>query len=63
MAVKNLIGKAVDVKQVTTAQITNYDAATTYKITINGIVVSVVGNTNVNTTASDLQVALEALRT
>lgn len=53
-------GTATAVAQVGTFQITAYDAATTYKITIGGEVVSVVGNTDVNTTASDLQVALEA---
>jgi len=54
------LGTAVAVKQVSTVQITAFDASTTYKITIGTEVVSVVGNTDEDTTASDLQVALEA---
>ena len=43
-----------------TVTVTAFDAATTYKITIGQKTVSVVGDTNVNTTASDLQAALAA---
>jgi len=60
MATIYWLGTADAVKQVATVQITAFDAATTYEITIGDKVVSVIGNTNVNTTASDLQVALEA---
>ena len=60
MANKFWLGTADAVAQVDTVQITAYDATTTYKITIGGVVVSVIGNTDADTTASDLQVALEA---
>ena len=60
MATKVWIGGAIAVAQVTTIQVTAFDAATTYTITIGGIDVSVTGDTDVNTTASNLQVALEA---
>lgn len=46
-------------QQVVTVKITAYDAATTYIITINYKEVQVVGNTDVNTTASDLCTALQ----
>jgi len=60
MATKYWLGVADPVAQVATVQITAFDAATTYRISIGGVIVSVPGNTNANTTASDLQVALEA---
>ena len=61
MATKYWLGTAVGVAQVDTVQITADDAATTYEITINDVVVSVLGSgTGVNNTAAALQVALEA---
>jgi hypothetical protein len=60
MANKFFRGDAVEVAQVMTTQITGYDAATTYKETLNGKVVSVLGDTNANTTAADLKAALAA---
>lgn len=51
-------GDAAAVKQVGTLQITAYDAATTYSVIINGKTVSVTGDTDVNTTASNLSTAL-----
>ena len=60
MATRYWLGGAQTVAQVDTVQVTGFDAATTYTITIGGIAVSVAGNTDVNTTASDLQVALAA---
>jgi len=61
MANTYFTGEAIAVAQVDTVQITADDAATTYKITIGGIVVSVSGTgTGVNDTATALQVALEA---
>jgi hypothetical protein len=57
-------GTVTAVAQVTTVQVTAYDAATTYTITAgispNTHAVSVVGNTDVDTTASDLRVACAA---
>lgn len=53
--------KAVAVAQVSTIQITADDAATTYKVTIGGITISVAGSgSGVNQTASDLKDALDA---
>lgn len=52
--------KAVAVALVGTIQVTGFDAATTYTVTIGGVAISVPGNTDVNTTASDLQAALAA---
>ncbi len=63
MATRIWIGAAEAVKQVDTVQITAVSGTpsdTTYTITINGDVVSVVGDTDVNTTATALQVALAA---
>jgi len=54
------IGTADAVAQIDTVQVTNFDVTTTYVITIGGDTVSVLGNTDEDTTASDLQVALEA---
>jgi len=53
--------KAVAIAQVSTAQITANDTATTYKLTVNGITVSTAGNAGgVNDTASDLADAWNA---
>ena len=64
MATRYWLGTATAVAQVTTVQITAYDAATTYTITVGSgdrtHAVSVVGNTDVNTTASDLDAAWDA---
>lgn len=53
-------GTATAVAQVDTCQITAYDAATTYKLTVGGVVVSAVGNTSATQTASDLAAAWNA---
>jgi hypothetical protein len=53
-------GNAEKVAQVSTVQITGYDAATIYKLTINGIIVAVTGDTDVNTTATNLGAAVNA---
>ena len=53
-------GGAPTIAQVSTVQITGYDAATTYKLTINGRVVSVLGTTDVDGTAAALQAAWTA---
>ena len=60
MTTKFWLGQADEVAQVSTVQITAYDATTNYKMTIGGEVVSVVGTTDADGTASALQVALEA---
>lgn len=60
MAKRYFIGQSTSIAQVVTVQILTFDAATTYKITIGGVVVSVPGNADVNTTASDLQAVLAA---
>lgn len=60
MATKFWLGIADAVAQVDTVQITAFDAGTTYTITIGGVAISVVGNTDADTTASDLQAALAA---
>ena len=52
------IGGADAVSQVATTQITAFDAATTYKVTIGGITVSVAGDTDADTTAAALKAAL-----
>lgn len=54
-------GGAAAVAQVTTIQITGYDAATTYKITVGAVVISTVGTGGtVNTTATALAAAWNA---
>ena len=60
MATVFWVGGAPAVAQVTTIQITAYDAATTYEVTIGGIEVSVTGTTDADGTASALQAALDA---
>ena len=60
MATKHWLGIAGAVAQVDTIQITAYDAATTYTVTIGGVDVEVTGDTDVNTTAAALQAALAA---
>lgn len=60
MATRYWLGRALARAQVVTITVTAYDAATTYKVTINTKVVSVVGSTNTATTASNLQTALAA---
>lgn len=60
MADRRWIGAADPIAQVDTTQVTAFDAATEYKITIGGDVVSVLGDTDVNTTAAALQAALAA---
>jgi hypothetical protein len=58
MATLYFKGDATAVAQVDTIQITAFDAATTYSVDIGGVVVSVIGNTSVNQTATDLHAAL-----
>lgn len=60
MADIKFLGAADAIAQVDTIQILTFDAATTYKVTIGGDVVSVLGDTDVNTTATNLQLALAA---
>ena len=61
MATRQWLGIAPAVAQVTTVQVTGYDAATTYAIEVNGIAIaSVPGTTNADDTASALQAAWEA---
>lgn len=63
MASKYWVGGADVTAQVATVQITAYDAATTYTITIGGSSVSVAGTTDANGTATALEAALEAKKT
>jgi len=58
MATIRWTGLAPNVQQVDTIQITAYDAATTYTVTIGNVAVSVVGTTDANGTASALNTAL-----
>ena len=60
MATKYWLGTADAVAQVDTVQVTAYDAATTYILTVGTITVSAVGNTSANQTASDLSDAWNA---
>ncbi len=60
MATLYWLGNAPAVAQVSTVQVTAFDAATTYTVTIGDVDVSVVGNTSVNQTATDLHAALIA---
>jgi len=54
------LGQSTAVAQVDTVQITAFDATTTYTLTVGGHTVSVVGTTDVNTTAAALQAAWAA---
>lgn len=54
------VGKATAVAQVTTVQITAYDAATTYKLTVGGVVISAAGVTDATATAAALAAAWNA---
>lgn len=60
MAEKKWLGVADPVAQVDTIQVTLFDVTTTYIITINTDTVSVLGDTDEDTTAANLQAALEA---
>lgn len=61
MATRYFEPKAIPVAQVSTVQVTAFDASTTYTLTVNGIaVVAVSGDASVNATATALQVAWEA---
>lgn len=60
MADTRWTGAAQDIAQVTTVQITAYDAATTYTLTINSKDISVVGTTDADGTASALSTAWNA---
>jgi trimeric autotransporter adhesin len=60
MATKRWRGDAPAVAQVVTIAVTAFDVTTTYKVTMNGKVVSVLGITDANTTAAALQAALAA---
>lgn len=60
MATVRYTANAKPVQQVSTVQVTAFDAATTYIITINGKDVSVVGVTSTTLTAAALQEALSA---
>lgn len=61
MATHRWLGQAVAVAQTATVQITAYDVATAYKLTVGGVVVSTVGTGGtVNTTATALAAAWNA---
>ena len=60
MADKYWLGIATEVAQIDTVQINGYDAATTYKLTVGGFVISVLGDTDVNGTAAALAAAWNA---
>lgn len=60
MATRYWLAKVGSRKQVITITVTAFDAATTYKVTMGVNVVSVAGDTNAATTASDLQSALSS---
>jgi len=60
MALIRWEGKAPAVAQVDTGSVDTFDAATTYTVTIGGQSVSVLGDTDVATTAGNLVTALEA---
>lgn len=60
MATIHYTGKAPAVAQVSTAQVTAYDAATTYSLTVNGVSVSTAGTTDAAGTATALAAAWEA---
>lgn len=51
------LGTVFPAAQISECQITVFDATTTYKLTVGGITVSAIGNTDVNTTATDLAAA------
>lgn len=57
MASKKYIGRAQAVAQIDTVQITAYDAATTYILTVGGQTVSTVGTTDADGTATALAAA------
>src|SRR3990172_4453638 len=57
MANKYWIGAAAAVAQVSTGTIGVYDAATTYRITINGVSVSSIGAGSANAVATALRLA------
>lgn len=61
MATHRFTGAATAVAQVATVQVTAYDAATTYRLTVGGVIVSTVGTGGtVNTTATALAAAWNA---
>jgi len=57
MATRTWLGTAAAVAQVSTVQVTAYDAATTYKLTVNGNVISTIAAGSVNATATALAAA------
>ena len=57
MALKTFEGKVEARAQKDTVQITAFDGATTYNLTVGGVVISVVGDTDVDTTAANLATA------
>lgn len=60
MATRRWQGDAKAVAQVSTVQVTAFDASTTYKLTINGKVISVLGVTDEDATATALAAAWNA---
>lgn len=54
------IGGAPAVAQKTTIQVTGYDVATTYKVTVGGIIISTIAGGSVNATATALAAAWNA---
>lgn len=60
MSTIHWVGAGIAVAEIATIQILTFDASTTYKVTIGGVEVSVLGITDVNGTAAALQAALSA---
>jgi hypothetical protein len=61
MATKYWEPKAIAVAQVDTVQVSGFDATTTYILTVNGVdLVSELGDTDANTTATNIAAAWEA---
>ena len=61
MATRRWVGKAKAVAQVSSVQVTAYDVATTYILTVNTKTVSVIAQGSANATASALATAWNAL--
>lgn len=60
MSIKYWVGGAAAAGQIVSFSVTAFDAATSYRVQIGHIVVSVLGNTDTATTADDLRTAIGA---
>jgi len=60
MANNAWLGRQKKTAQITTVQVTAYDAATTYRLTIGGIIISTIAQGSVNATAAGLVTAWNA---